>query len=279
MKKIANFLIYSNLWIALCAVAMLWQTEWILFQDIFWDALARFVFFSTLFLYAIHRLTGVKKLDSTLFNLRFQTIRAFNSHILFYALISLVGTIYYFFQFNFSFQIKLFIPSILSLGYVIPFLKGKKRLRDLNYVKIGLISVVWAWVTVVLPVFYYHLDFTTPIIYMILAEALFIFAITLPFDIRDLDIDKSQNVATIPLTYGLEFTKKLGYISLILLGGLYFLLFRVGLFQLNQFLGMILFIGFIAYLIQASHKNRHDYFFSFLVDGTMILGFWVVYLL
>ena len=280
MKKIADFLIYSNLWIAMCAVAMLWQTEWLLTQHLFLDSLTGFVFFSTLFLYAIHRLTGVKKLDINLFNPRFETIRKFDTHILLYACIGLLGTIYYFFQFDISFQIKLFIPSLLSLGYVIPFIRGKKRLRDLNYVKIALISIVWSWITVIIPIYYYpQLTFTRIIIYMTLARAIFVFAITLPFDIRDLSIDKSQNVATIPLTFGLNATKKIGYYSLIVLGVFYALIFKNGVYSPLQFSGMLIFIGIIFLLIYKSHEKRHDYFFSFLVDGTMILGFLIIYFL
>jgi len=61
LKKFIDLLLFGNFWIALCAVAMTWQTELLLFGAIEWTYLTSFVFFSTLFLYAIHRIVGLVK--------------------------------------------------------------------------------------------------------------------------------------------------------------------------------------------------------------------------
>jgi len=62
-KKTIDLILYSNYWIALCAVAMLWQTLLLLGEPIKIDYLTGVVFFATLFLYAAHRIVGISRLE------------------------------------------------------------------------------------------------------------------------------------------------------------------------------------------------------------------------
>jgi len=174
-------------------------------------------------------------------------------------------------------QLSLIIPGIISLGYVIPFLKGKKRLRDFNHIKIFLIAIVWSWVTVFLPALEIEATNSLSVWLMILERALFIFAITLPFDIRDLKVDSHSEVQTIPAVIGIEKTKTLGTASLFLA----FILSLINWFSVNYNVSILLGISasFIStwFFIRQSDKIKHDYFFTGLIDGTMILQFILIW--
>jgi len=110
----------------------------------------------------------------------------------------------------------LVIPAILSLGYVLPFVKGNKRLRDFDYIKIFLVAIVWGVITVLMPILERTTDLTLSHLLILLERMLFIFAITLPFDIRDLKIDAHIDVKTIPSIIGIGKTKKLALFCLII---------------------------------------------------------------
>ena len=278
LKKIINLLLFGNFFIALCAVAMALQTEYLLYGQLAWTPWIGFIFFATLFLYAIHRIVGLKKVAPFLKKYRYAIIHSFKSHIKFYALLGGLGALYFFFQLSFTSQILLIIPAILSLGYVLPVVRGNKRLRDFNYIKIFLIACIWAVITVIIPVLERSDILGTSLLLLFTERFLFIFAITLPFDIRDLKIDAHINVKTIPGRIGIEKTKWLAGVLLIL-----FFMAALG----NYFLGtysfwviMALFFSAVSslYFVWQSDKTDGDYFFTGLMDGTMIIQFLLVLL-
>jgi 4-hydroxybenzoate polyprenyltransferase len=156
-------------------------------------------------------------------------------------------------------------------------LKGKKRLRDFDHIKIFLIAIVWSWVTVFLPALEIGAATTLAVWLMILERALFIFAITLPFDIRDLKVDSHSEVRTIPAVIGIEKTKLLGTVSLTLAFSLALINWFSAGYNVNILLGVS--ISFLStwFFIRQSDKIKHDYFFTGLIDGTMILQFLLIW--
>lgn len=276
LEKFINLILFGNFWIAACAVAMTWQTEGLLFGQIEWTILTSFVFFSTLFLYAIHRIVGLVKVKPFLEKYRYAVIYRFRNHIKFYAFAGGVGALYCFFYLSFANQLLLVVPSILSLGYVLPFVKGKKRLRDFDYIKIFLIAIVWGVITVLMPI----LERTTqlaPSHFLILLERMFfVFAITLPFDIRDLKIDAHIDVKTIPAIIGIKKTKRLGVICLFFTVVLTVLNWQLGTYNVLTLGAITLSCASTGLLINYSDQTDDDYFFTGLMDGTMIFQFLLV---
>ena len=96
--------------------------------------------------------------------------------------------------------------GFVSVIYGLPIYKNGShlfRLRDVPGLKIFLIAFVWSYVTEGLPA----LINGEPIYYLALFERfLFIFAITIPFDIRDVNYDASH-LATIPQYFGINTAK------------------------------------------------------------------------
>ena len=271
VKNIVNLLLYSNIWIALCAVAMAFQTQFLLLHQLTFTPLMALIFAATLFLYAVHRIVGISKVKEFWEMERYAVIAQFKHHISFYALIAGIGSLLSFFYLKLSIQLSLFFPAIISLAYVLPFLKGKKRLRDFDDIKIFLIAIVWSWITVIL-VSIDHGDFIDKKIWILaLEKAIFIFAITLPFDIRDLKVDAHSKVKTIPARLGIFKTRALILFSFFLVLCLALLNTYWGLYDTNGMFAILISTVLTYSLCHYSDQIKNDYFFTGLIDGTMIL--------
>jgi len=273
IKKFIDLILYSNLWIACCAVAMTWQTQLLLGEPFGLTPLAGLVFFSTLIIYALHRVVGMFKVQDFLNVERFHVIQTYRSHILFYAAIALVGGAVCFFYLPFSVQLFLVIPGLLSIGYVLPFF-GKKRsmrLRDIDMIKIFLVAGVWAYVTVLLPAVEAGIWYEKKVALMFVERSLFIFAITLPFDIRDLKVDKHNKVNTLPAQIGIAYTLRLAFLLMMIFTVLCWFNYT-GL----PFFALCISAVSTCLFIYASPHFTHDYYFTGLMDGTMIIQFLLV---
>ena len=62
LKDFVNLIFYGNFWIAICALAMVLQTQYLLDNGPLPTALSGLLFFATLFLYALHRIVGIERL-------------------------------------------------------------------------------------------------------------------------------------------------------------------------------------------------------------------------
>ena len=160
-------------------------------------------------------------------------------------------------------NVWLFILSVLvSIFYVVPIFG--KRLREIPVVKSALIAVVWTSVLLLIPWLNEGKD---PMIVQdeLTAFCCFFIAISIPFDIRDLEQDRLQH-KTLPLLLGTTISKLL---SILLLGVFYLIIANI-----NQEIGKILLFACVtvitALLIFFTNSTRSIYFFA-AIDGTMVL--------
>jgi len=150
----------------------------------------------------------------------------------------------------------------LHMVYTLPIFTNGKRLRDFAFIKIFLVSIVWALTTggLILLGDDASLQYLTTGLVYSLSLYCYIMAITLPFDVRDLAVDKELNVSTIPSRIGRKWTLRL---SLILL---FFAMTFIFLLPISaKFTGSLT----ITYLL--SGILIHDYWYSGLLDATMML--------
>ncbi len=276
LTKIVDLFLYGNFWIAIAAVAMTLQTQYLLQSRIACTPLLIFIFSSTLFLYALHRIVGLQKVKPFQDKGRYLVISTFKNHILIYAALGALGAFFSFWYLSLNVQIALVLPAILSLGYVIPILTGKRRFRDIHFIKIFLVALVWAYITVLLPILESNFPMDIALLPLFLERTCFIFAITLPFDIRDLKVDEYTAVKTIPSKLGIAYTKILAATLLIAMLFFAFLNILNGLpFSILVPLSISAFSTF--FLIYYSDRVTHDYYFTGLIDGTMLLQFLLIY--
>lgn len=270
-KLLVDFFLYSNVWIALAATALTVQTIFLLTGTIVFSPLLIFVFCATLFIYAIHRIVGLKKVADFQDQGRYLVIATFRSHIILYAILGGTGVLISIWWLNYYSWGSLIIPGLLSLGYVLPILNGKRRLRDLNWIKIFLIALVWAWITVLIPTIELQLTFNSHTAFLFLERLLFVFAITIPFDIRDLQIDQHNSVQTLPASIGIQKSKLLAILLLLLMCSCVFINQILGFYHLSTTVALSCSVLLTIPLIWYSDQATHDYYFSGLLDGTMIL--------
>jgi 4-hydroxybenzoate polyprenyltransferase len=148
-----------------------------------------------------------------------------------------------------------------------------KRIRDLPFIKIWMISACWVWVTAILPVVYineYYLF--KPDLWLHATEiGCLLMAITLPFDLRDEIADKAVGVKTFVTEFGMQ---KSIFISLffLLISALitmYLFLFMGVSGEVSWSMWITQFVAML--LIMQSSYSRPDYYYSILMDGVLIL--------
>lgn len=272
LRSIFNFLLYSNLFIAACAIALCLQTFAIEGAELRWWLVVE-IFAATQCIYALHRLVSLRRLKPELVNERFRNIKALKGLIWALFIASAVIGFYGFWQLEFRTQLALVLPAILSLGYVLPIWKTK-RLRDVHLIKIFLIAGVWAYVTVFLPAMELGLPLNWNLFFIFSERALFVFAITLPFDIRDMEIEKANGVQTIPALIGAKNSIYLGIGLLLFWAAANYLLYPLYTAHLMAIIALLTML-----VIAFSYPRKADWYYTGLLDGTMLIQGLFLYLM
>ena len=106
----------------------------------------------------------------------------------------------------------------------------------------------------------------------LVARFFFVFAITIPFDIKDLEYD-TKNIITIPLFFGIRRSKLIASFLL-------FISILVAAFQydtssliLGHFLALILLYFIALVFIWKSDKKKNEMYFAFFVEGLSICAY------
>ena len=175
----------------------------------------------------------------------------------------------------FSFQVKHFIFLVVlgavSFLYSFPFLpfSGKKRIKDFGLLKIITLSVMWTLVTVWFPLDeakFSGLSFQL----IFVRRFVFIFLLCLLFDIRDIEVDRRENIATLSVQLGIKRSYSLCYVLLIIFAALSIIQF-IYLPDAPQLIAMLVSAAATWRVIEFSKKNKSDVFYLSCVDGMMLM--------
>ena len=281
--SILDFLLFSNIFIAFCAVSQGLVTYYLLKLQPDKYVLT-FLFFSTLLVYNLSMLLSKPKEPQ---KSPFKRVRWIFSHhrltisITLIAILSIIPLSLW--HLSFLSQLLMAFIGLIALAYNFPFLKlndKKISLRNLPGIKLFLIGIVWATSCVLLPII--QIDSTSDISFpitetllLVAKRFLFICAITIPFDIRDLFQDKLYELKTIPVMLG---EKKAWLVCQALLV-LYLVLLILFTKELNlNVIGLALTIFLTGWLIFKSNIKRNEYYYFFFLDGTMILQFLILFI-
>lgn len=278
-NKAFRILLYSNAWIALAALALSLQTEYLLLGKVEWHPFHGFIFFGTVFIYASHRLVSLKRIPDGGWQERFFYISRGQRWIYTYAIISLVISAYFYWWLSPKMKIMTLMPGFLSLAYVFPVLRGGRRFRDIHFLKIFLIAIVWTWMTVVLPAAELNLEKLLVVWPMSLERICFVFAITLPFDVRDLLLDHTQSVKTLPGVIGIQATRRLAGVLLLLMVLMAAFSTSMVWYTVGHLIALVISAAHAMFLIYRARQDRNDIYFTGWLDGTMILQFVLVWIL
>ena len=173
-----------------------------------------FVFFSTLFLYNFIRLVPGDSIFKSVKSNRHKFIYDHNIYLWALVIFSGLFSIYFVLPIFRFILWPLIISAVISLAYGLPILRFKSswnRMREVPGLKIFLIAFVWAIVTEGFPNLLANQDWS---LLALLERFLFVVAITIPFDIRDLKFDRNE-ILTIPQYFGVKWAKFFGIICLV----------------------------------------------------------------
>jgi 4-hydroxybenzoate polyprenyltransferase len=273
-----DFFLFSNLFMALCAVAQVMVTfELIGCKPVY--PLLVLLIASTLCIYNFSTFLSKPRHPE---NSSFKRVRWFFSHsrlMVAITLLSVIVLLPLFLMLSVKSRLLLIFLSILSVGYSLPlFSDGKQKfgLRNIPGLKSFLITLVWTLSCVLLPIFEaesHHLAIlsTRDIIILIAKRFLFIGALTIPFDIRDLFQDSKRGLKTIPVVLG---EKKAYLFCQLLLVGYTVLLFMFKGHGFNrEFFALSLTTILMGWLIFKSEWEKDEYYYFFYMDGVLIVQY------
>lgn len=276
LAKFLDFLLYGNFWIAAAAMALAFQSHLLLAGVPAFTPLTGFIGCGTLLLYTVHRLISAGRAGPFRTSGRFRVVTVLRPVLIGIAVVATPAAAWFFWHLDFRLQLLLLPAGLLSLGYTVP-LFHQRRLRDVNHLKTFLVAATWAWITVAVVAAERHMATFLPAILMMLERFFFIFALTLPFDLRDREVDAYLQVRTIPGRLGPRRTTALAAVSLtamLLFAGLNY---RGDAYSGSVMAAMIISALSTFLLIAFAGRFRHDYYFSGLIDGAMILQFLLVW--
>lgn len=265
-----RFLLYSNFWIALCALAHGLLTQWLLVGAFIDWVYPAFLFSGTVAQYSMHRLISLHKHKADQLSARFLQIQQLEIGLWIIMALGSINTVFLFLSFDQSTQAFLIAPMLISLLYVLPLWKGK-RLRDIPFIKLFLIAIAWTLLTSPGMGLHIGLGINVSIAIQIPERLLFLLAITIPFDIRDLLLDQQMPVKTFPAFLGNKGSKSLALIALMASFVIVFLQVYMGYYSGQVWVGMLPSYLLAGGLIAYSHANRPDGYYTFFLDGTILL--------
>lgn len=203
---IFDLYIKASLHVALAVTALAYVTvhELGLTHDML---LYGFIFSSTILSYNLTKYISVAASDSIRISPLLKWIGVITA-------LSLLATTVLLFYLPADVIISAAILGGVTVAYAIPVSEGRKNLRNIYGLKIGLIAVVWAGVTVGLPLLNHRIETVTgDALLETLQRILFVAVLILPFDIRDYRSDEPA-LGTLPQIFGVKETKILGFVLL-----------------------------------------------------------------
>ena len=254
MNHLINFFLNSKIFISLSVFCLALSTQFII--GVYNLNLLLLIFFGTFLSYNYQRIMFHLNLKKKLPNSWF--VR--NNKLIFLIVVAATMFLFCFFQLKNITKLMVILVSSVSLFYPI--------LRKIPLLKIFLISFSWSFSTVALIYFENNLDFNQSYYVSIISRTCFILAITIPFDIRDIEHDRFK-LNTIPLVFGVEVAKKIALTFLAL-----YLCIECYLYLQNFAFNFIISASFCFlysfFIVKNLNKNVGDYYYSFWLESCSI---------
>lgn len=225
-----------------------------------------FVFFATLLTYNAQRIIK-RKQDSKAWDTgRLLWLRNKAKHLYIVSIFSAVACFYIYFSYLYNLHSFLFlIPmAFISIFYALK-LGNLKNLREIPHIKIHLIALVWVGSTCIFPALNEE-DLSWQSFWFGAAFYLYILAITVPFDIRDLSYDDPTS-KTVPQVFGVSIAKKIALLTLV---ASLFIFISMSHSYVHS-IAIAIAILYQAILIQQTEKNKPELYYSGLIDGGILL--------
>ena len=215
-RNILQFIVYSNFFIGLCALALAFETFVLLDIPVSNSWFLLLVFLCTVFIYSLHYFIKSK---STKTDSRLNWCRQNRNLLLIILLASLllsIGGVIYHYQaiflkdgkFNYRNLAWFSLIPLMALAYSYPIIPWKsKSIRQVGWLKMASLAFIWSFTTVILPVLMIddQEKSTYPvaqIIALFINRFFFIAALGFLFNINDYEEDRDDKIKTMAVLLG-----------------------------------------------------------------------------
>jgi 4-hydroxybenzoate polyprenyltransferase len=274
LLKLIKFIVNSHIFLALAAAGITLATQVQLGFRPQIDAFVAMIFLATVFDYNLHRFLTLKSIPESI-QIKKNSWAAGNLSVLkaviIISFILLVSSLF-FLRVNMLYMI---VPlAMLTLLYSVSYLKNRwngcwhKRIPG---VKTVLLAFIWAASTAFLVSLSRENTINTSGFILISIERFaFIFAIAIPFDIRDMEADRKSGINTIPIAFGPDRAIQISNISLVIA-----LLIAISQYSeissVYTLAAFILSIGITLILINSKKLRTLPCYHNGILDGCVFL--------
>ncbi|MFC2109517.1 hypothetical protein ACFLRU_03155 [Bacteroidota bacterium] len=262
---IFRFYIHSNIHVSIASACLVLITGKLYKLDVLLPAL--FVGFATFvsynFISFLKKKNKVLKVDISGWFTKFYNL------LLFLFIVSVSSLLFISYRIGISNLLVVLPFGLMTLFYMLPVFKFGKRklsLREIPGIKIFSIAISWAGLSSFFPLLYTAHILVVDDLLFFLQLILFVFVLTLPFDIRDVEFDK-KSLRTVPQVMGVVKTKILGVFCLFV--GLFLQFY---LFGKNLFFSTVIIYVLLMFLLGFSSRKQSSYYASFWVESIPV--FW-----
>ena len=275
IKKFVDFLLFTSIFVAGCAIAFCLETSIMLNVPFNNFSFYAFVFGATIVQYNLHYI--VKKVAVKDSARLAWSQRNKNIHLVL-LIVGCILIIYSLLGFHLEHFIILFILGCISFLYSFPFIPfaQKKRIKDYGFLKIITLSLLWTLVTVWFPVSGRQYDVGL-FVFIFMKRFVFMFILCLLFDMRDIEVDRSENIRTLAVALGRKRSYVLSYVVLFV-----FVLLSVAQYiylpQIQFLIPMLISAAATLATIEITKKINSDYVYLAGIDGMMLLQPILIYL-
>ncbi len=268
LKKIFDFFVFTSLFIAVCAVFMVYQTAW-LFQHSVSVSLIGFVFSGSVCSYNFHwfltpptiKHPSVK--DKWSINYKIVHLALFITGLLGAGVFGLLLIKYW---------IWLLLTAFLTFMYSAPKLPYPVfvHIRKIAIGKTIFLAFAWTHITCLLPMIISGVNLGTQATWFVLNRFFYIYAICIVFDRRDVAEDRKAGIKSLITFLNEKGVDRLFWSSMIIF--LITLSALINFFSLQQIIALLMPAIILAFLYYPSKKNHSDYLYYFILDGLMMMS-------
>lgn len=259
------FYINSSIHVSLSVVALTYITILEYGIPVHWQLLA-FLFLGSLTGYNFVKYAKIARLHHRDLARSLKSIQIFSA-------LCFLFLIYFAFHVPINVLLLIGIFGLPTFFYAVPVVRHK-NLRSLAGIKIFVVALVWAGITVIAPVVDSGNAVSADVLLTFFQRMLIVVVLMFPFEIRDIPYD-SLNLKTLPQQIGIWNTKLLGEGILVLSLMLEF--FKVST-QRAYLVGILIFTVLLGGVLLISKTTQKRYFSSFWVEGLPIVWL-LVYLI
>ncbi len=263
-----NYLIFGNVFIAVCAVLMSYYT-FAVFDEPVSLILLGFIFFASISSYSFHSYLPTTEKE---YSEKVKWGLKRRKYFLFLLIICSVGAAA--FLFFLKQDLKLILALLLfTVLYSSPKIKFEKFtfFKRFGTAKTIYLAAIWTLVTVSLPLSAMDTNTDNAGILFFANRFFLIYAICILFDLKDKEYDIRRGIKSIITILDDKKVELLFYICIILffISSLVFYIFRN---SGSVVLTLITPGALLLFLFQRSKETKSDYWFSFVLDGIMTLS-------